>query len=40
MDPVTAMATASAAFGAIKKGFDWQRRVHDVGYWPLDGGLI
>lgn len=37
MDPVTAMATASAAFGAIKKGFaigrDVESMMSDIGRW-------
>jgi preprotein translocase subunit Sss1 len=37
MDPVTAMATASAAFGAIKKGFqvgrDIEQMASDLGRW-------
>jgi len=37
MDPVTAMATASAAFGAIKKGFaigkDIESMASDLGRW-------
>ena len=37
MDPISAMATASAAFGAIKKGFqvgrDIERLASDLGRW-------